>query len=65
MAKYVALRVKSGEDDPGDWWWDDMPMSHVPYVDDSTLTPTGLVDADGVPLWRLPNPIGFGRKIEW
>lgn len=26
---------------------------------------TGVLDADGHPIFRWPNPIGFGRNEEW
>ena len=62
MAKYVTREIKANDDEA---WWEEYPVVHVPNVDDATLTPTGLVDKRGVPFYRLPNPIGFGRKIEW
>lgn len=63
LVKYVARHVRNNEDE--EEWYDYYPAPHVPYVDESSLQPTGLVDALGVPLWRVPNPIGFGRKLEW
>lgn len=63
LAKYIAKHVRSEDDEDWDWYYN--PVLHVTTVDDASLTPTGLVDQDGVPLWRLPNPIGFGRKFEW
>jgi len=64
MAKYISKNVRSAITDDGDYF-DDYPMINVPFVDDMILQPTGLLDADGTPLWRLPPPIGFGRDDEW
>jgi hypothetical protein len=53
-----------GSDDEEEWY-EQYPVLHVPFVDDAVLQPTGLLDSDGVPLWRVPPPIGFGRDTEW
>jgi len=37
----------------------------VPTVSDHEATDTGLLDVNGDPIMRAPNPIGFGRDDEW
>ena len=37
----------------------------VPYVDEAEPVNTGLVSPEGDPIYRLPNPIGFGKDHEW
>lgn len=38
---------------------------HIPSVPDHEAADTGLVDANGNPIMRAPNPMGFGRDGEW
>lgn len=38
---------------------------HVPLVADHEAVDTGLLDANGDPIMRAPNPMGFGRDGEW
>lgn len=38
---------------------------HIPFVPDHEATDTGLLDANGNPIMRAPNPMGFGRDGEW
>ena len=44
---------------------DDTPLIPNLTVDDHEAVFTGLLDASGEELFRLPNPIGFGRDKEW
>lgn len=61
MPRYVAQTVKPR----ADWIDDDGPLLRDFTVDDKPPVNTGLVTASGVPIMRLPNPIGFGRDREW
>ena len=61
MARYV-VRV------PRAWIEDDIDAeSHRPdiIVQLHEAADTGLLDAGGNSIFRLPNPIGFGRDEEW
>lgn len=40
------------------------PRPQVTRSDDEA-TDTGLLDVNGDPIMRAPNPIGFGRDDEW
>lgn len=51
-------------DDDGEEWYEEPLISNV-EVDDSEAIFTGLLDSDGSPIYRAPNPIGFGRDDEW
>jgi hypothetical protein len=44
---------------------DESPMLPSVSVDDHEPVNTGLLWEDGSPVWRAPNPIGFGRDGEW
>ena len=62
MSKYVAMTrpPKAGDD-----WWDAVP-SHdtiTVHAEDDRPIKTGIVDAHGVPLYRIRDRIkvGFGR----
>lgn len=48
-----------------DWSDSDYPMLPDISVPDHESTNTGLLDASGDPIWRAPNPMGFGRDGEW
>lgn len=50
-----------GDDDV----WPAANAGHIPTVCDHEATDTGLLDANGDPIMRAPNPIGFGRDDEW
>lgn len=46
--------------------WDDTePHRPCLSVDDHGAADTGLITATGEPIYRVPNPIGFGRDGEW
>lgn len=64
MARYTTQRRTRSwiEDEDA---WDYPTWEHVPSVIDHEPVDTGLLDADGSTIWRLPNPIGFGRDDEW
>lgn len=38
---------------------------HIPAAADHVAADTGLLDVNGDPIMRAPNPIGFGRDGEW
>lgn len=40
-------------------WADDVPLLPPIYVSDHEAADTGLVDKDGDPIMRAPNPVGF------
>jgi hypothetical protein len=37
------------------------PVKNV-YIDDNLPRNTGLLNAQGKPIYKEPNPIGFGRR---
>lgn len=41
------------------------PATTIPTVSDHEAIDTGLLDADGNPIYRAPNPIGFGKDDDW
>lgn len=65
MSRYgrpKALRPRA------DWFDDDSPLSPLCpelSVDEHVAVNTGLIWADGEPIMREPNPMGFGRDGEW
>lgn len=64
MSRYYVQRrplVAVSEDD----WYPTGNSWFVPTVSDHEAVDTGLVDADGDPIMRAPNPIGFGKDDEW
>lgn len=42
-------------------------FSFVPHLEvpERTEVDTGLVDAMGRPIWRVQDPIGFGKREGW
>ena len=44
---------------------EESPGLHHVEVDSHEAVDTGLLWEDGSPVWRAPNPIGFGRDGEW
>lgn len=57
------LRIKGWESDD---LWEDPPFLPDIQVDDARdIVFTGILDPQGNPIVRLPNPIGFGRDDEW
>lgn len=61
MTRYQARKQTRASDDPWMTEWKGYPMVPDISVDDATGTPTGLLDHKGNPIYRMPNPIGFGR----
>lgn len=61
MPRYVSR--PRAEADCDHWSLD--RLEPVPTVSEAEAVDTGLLDVHGVPLMRLPNPIGFGRDEEW
>lgn len=43
---------------------DSYPVEITPEVDGPAEFDTGLVTASGEPIWRVQDPIGFGRAHE-
>ena len=59
MARYYSNRApKRIRADDFDWT-DDISRPSSLEVCDHEVTDTGLVDKDGYPIMRAPNPIGF------
>ena len=61
MARYVSRP-------PRGWIADDVweePARQEIVVSEGAMINTGLLDDSGNPIFRLPNPIGFGRNEEW
>jgi hypothetical protein len=48
-----------------DWYDDDSPLVPSLNVDSHQEVDTGLIAVTGEPIYRVPNPIGFGRDGEW
>lgn len=61
MPRYVSIRRA----EKASWWFDQGPLTPSLTVDDHEPVDTGLLDADGNSIMRLPNPVGFGRDDEW
>lgn len=60
MSRYV-----SGPRPRALFYDDDPPLVPDLVVADSDAVDTGLLDSGGNSIWRIPNPIGFGRDDEW
>lgn len=45
--------------------WPADVAGHIPSVSDHEATYTGLVDTNGDPIMRAPNPMGFGKDEDW
>lgn len=61
MARYTSSR-------PRGWIEDDVyadPARLDIVVSEAGPVDTGLLDAGGNAIFRIPNPIGFGRDEEW
>lgn len=63
MARYFS-RKGTVQPRSNDGWWEEPFRPHI-VVSDHEAVDTGLLDADGDPIWRAPNPVGFGRDDEW
>lgn len=61
MPRYAINRPASFIED--DVWAE--PARNEIFVPVADPIETGLLDADGNAIFRLPNPIGFGRDEEW
>ncbi len=63
MSRYVTMRAAKS------YWIDEagdaMQVIEGVSVPEHHPIDTGLLDATGEPIMRLPNPIGFGRNDEW
>lgn len=57
MNRYVIGKVRCAPDGH----WND-PMIPSLTVDDAKRVDTGLTDDKGNPIYRLQEPIGFGRR---
>ena len=58
MPRYVKQPQSS-------WYDEDAPLLPEISIPEHKAVDTGLVWADGKPIMRSPNPIGFGRDKEW
>lgn len=57
----ISMSIVHSQDD-----WEPIGNAwHIPVVADHEAADTGLVDANGNPIMRAPNPMGFGRDGEW
>lgn len=65
MSRYFVQRRKSAVRASDDDWAPVGNGWHIPAVADHVATDTGLLDANGDPIMRAPNPMGFGRDGEW
>lgn len=63
MARYFTHPAPPVRADDDDWYG--RPLIIEPYVPDHRPVDTGLVDLNGTPIMRAPNPIGFGRDADW
>lgn len=64
MARYFTARRTRAWVADEDTWTVGL-ATNVPTVCDHEATDTGLLDVNGDPIMRAPNPIGFGRDEEW
>ncbi len=55
MSRYVVMARKP----PVAYWDQSMPPLAHPMVYQADPAPTGLLNADGAPIYKLPDPIGF------
>lgn len=62
MSRYISKGGSVRSAPEGDY---DDPLLPSLYVDEPSLTDTGLIDTDGYTIYRIPPPIGFGRDEEW
>lgn len=66
MSRYFIQRRQSPVANHATDDWEPIGNAwHIPAVPDHEAADTGLVDAGGNPIMRLPNPMGFGRDGEW
>lgn len=54
----------------GGWIEDETYPADAPLIADIRVseheaTDTGLIWSDGSPIYRIPNPMGFGKDEEW
>lgn len=66
MPRYFSKRPRA-EGWAGDDLFDEERGGFMPSitVDEHVATDTGLLNADGNPIMRAPNPVGFGKDDEW
>ncbi|MBO6755467.1 MAG: hypothetical protein JJ902_04020 [Roseibium sp.] len=62
MPRYAKRKIIRSAADNYDPILDDAPLLPNLEVSEHTATPTGILDADGSELMRLPEPIGFVWK---
>jgi hypothetical protein len=62
LPRYTRVILTNGDLDFDEY---DYPLLPHLAVDGGTPEFTGILDADGNPIVRLPRPIGFGRDNEW
>lgn len=66
MSRYFTRRP-TAKGWQGDDLYDDERGGLKPdlYVSDHDATDTGLLDANGMTIFRYQNPCGFGKDDEW
>lgn len=64
MARYVRGRNRASWIEDEDYSPEPGPLSSL-TVDDHEAVDTGLIWETGEPIYRTPNPLGFGRDDEW
>jgi hypothetical protein len=65
MGRYVRQPRQLARERNDERWLDEYPLLPSLSVSDHEPVDTGLVWPDGTPVYRSPNPIGFGRTDEW
>lgn len=60
--RYQSVPLRSDDES---YWWEQGPLLPHLSVDGPVRVNTGLLDQLGHPIYRIPNPIGFGRMEEW
>jgi hypothetical protein len=63
MSRYFTRRMVHRP--RADWLDDDSPLIPSLEVDDHEAVETGIIDLEGNPILRAPNPMGFGRDEDW
>lgn len=66
MARYFTRRMRPKATGwvADDVYCEDGP-GHVPEVSEHVAINTGLLDHNGDPIMRSPNPMGFDKDDEW
>lgn len=65
MSSYVVQRPTQALWVEDDFYVPASQAQHTPTVSEQVAVNTGLLNAEGHPIMRMPLPIGFGRMEEW